>query len=123
MLTAEDKPTIRNAIRKRLDRERGVRVLSVPVKEHEDCIRVGVHILLENLIQLTADESAEVPLQLISRFELPLSFEHAHLVNEIDEIAEQCKKARLDWWMRGRKLEGFVELAGTGARGRWQKHA
>jgi hypothetical protein len=121
MLTFADRPTIRHAITKRLDKEREVSVLRIPIKRGKDCIRVGVlaqigdHLLLRSV------------------FELPLEFEHAHLLNEIDEIAECCKSARVDYLrsvpandsLAGETAHASVcrELSGTGLRGRWKQHA
>jgi hypothetical protein len=122
MLTFADRPTIRHAITKRLDKEREVSVLRIPIKRGKDCIRVGVlaqigdHLLLRSV------------------FELPLEFEHAHLLNEIDEIAECCKSARVDYLRNTPTNDGPIretatregvcnELAGTGLRGRWKRHA
>jgi hypothetical protein len=119
MLTFADRPTIRHAITKRLDKEREVSVLRIPIKRGKDCIRVGVlaqigdHLLLRSV------------------FELPLEFEHAHLLNEIDEIAECCKSARVDYLrnipandvLETARESVSKELAGTGLRGRWKRHA
>jgi len=112
MLTFADTPTIRNAILKRLDRERGIKVCDMPVEAWPDCIKVGILALLDDTLLVK------------SRFDLPLEFENAHLQNEIDEIAEQYKVARADYWLKGRSLKvPEQKLRGTGLRGRWVKHA
>jgi hypothetical protein len=108
MLTFDDEPTINNAITKRLDAERGVRVCGVFVEPDFDCIRVGVLATLDDALVLR------------SRFDLPEQFEISHLHNEIDEIAEQYKAARADFWAKGKSLDiPEHQLAGTGLRGRW----
>ena len=61
-------------------------------------------------------------LNMRSEFHLPLEFEHAHLVNEIDEIAEQCKAARMSYWLSGRQMTERRDLPGTGLRGRWRRY-
>jgi hypothetical protein len=61
-----------------------------------------------------------------SRFDLPPLFELRHVHNEIDEIAEQYKAARADFWKHGRVLPAEMperEMSGTGLRGRWTQHA
>lgn len=108
MLTYEDEPTIRNAILKRLDAERGVCVCDIFTEPDLDCIRVGVLATVDNAVVAR------------SRFDLPEQFELAHLHNEIDEIAEQYKAARADFWAKGKELDAPEHrLAGTGLRGRW----
>lgn len=123
MLTTDDKPTIRNAILKRLDREPGVAVADIQAKDARDkdgksYLQVGVWMVLTD----TEQESGLVDLR--GFFDLPPEFEIAHLHNEIDEIAEQCKAARLKAGI-GRilfvpgKEQKREALAGTGLRGRW----
>ena len=108
MLTYADRPTIRNAIIKRLGDEREVRIVSIPIKKGTDCVRVGVLLLVGDAVLVR------------SVFELPEEFDHAHLVNEIDEIAEQCKAARVDYLRNGCVVaDGEKDLGGTGLRGRW----
>ena len=107
MLTGNDVPTIRHAIIKRLSTEPGVAIADIPVDVAHDCIRVGVIV--------TLGESLLVR----SRFDLPSEFELVHLHNEIDEIAEQYKAARKDFWSNGRMMVGEKAVPGTGLRGRW----
>ena len=107
MLTADDTPTIRFAILRRLDQEPGVKVCEVKFQQHHDCLSVGLLATLGDSI-ITR-----------SRFDLPLHFEHSHLINEIDEIAEQYKVARRDFFTAGRAVSEEKTLDGTGLRGRW----
>lgn len=120
MLTSGDTPTIRFAIRRRLDQERDAYVfepiLCQPYARGEwftdkntgllclvgePFIRVGV------LIELGRGKTIIVR----SQFDLPDPFEHGHLLNEVDEIAEALKKAR-----KGHKVNG------TGMRGNWGRY-
>lgn len=128
MLTAEDTATIEWALRRRLDQEPGAFVfIPIPIQPfdvgdwytdtetglsvmaREKFIRVGVMIKLGETILLR------------SKFDLPDPFEHGHLLNEVDEIAEKCKEARKGFFTsslvaRERKLNG------TGMRGRWGRY-
>lgn len=109
MLTFDDQPTIRNAILKRLDKERGVKICDMPMHAAEDCIAVGILALLDDKLVVR------------SRFDLRPQWQLADLHNEIDEVAEQYKAARRDYWGRGRVLgTPEVQLAGSGTRGRWK---
>jgi hypothetical protein len=123
MLTYDDAPTIRNAILKRLDKERGVKVCEIAIEPHlgplagdDQHIAVGVLYVL--------DSEHDGPI-LRSIFHLPAEFEHRHLLNEIDEVCEHAKMARVDVAIRG-KIMRFGEqrtLLGTGLRGRWAQYA
>lgn len=112
MLTYHDLPTIKHAISKRLSKERGVKVCDIYVAPGSDAISVGVLTILDHTLNVG------------SRFDLPPEFEIGHLHNEIDEIAEQYKAARKDFWSRGRVLEMPINpvVSGTGLRGLWAKH-
>lgn len=110
MLTADDKPTIRYAILRRLDKETGVQVCAIKFVEGDDCIGVGVLAKLGNTI-ITS-----------SQFQLPLVFEHSHLLNEIDEIAEHIKDARRDFFTAALPVSEVRKIAGTGLRGRWAQY-
>lgn len=115
MLIAADEGTIRNAILKRLGKEPGTAVADILVEDHGDHIKVGVWVLLEDTVQLAG------LIDIRARFDLPAEFEHSHLLNEIDEIAEACKEARrkagIALLIAG---PGKREpLTGTGLRGRW----
>lgn len=114
MLTLEeDEPIIRNSIIKRLDAEPGVRVLDIQIKPHKYHIAVGVEWMVNDLVHGT------------SVFHLPPQFEHAHVLNEVDEIAEGCKEAKRKFALHLAGLEdGAVserfEANGTGLRGNWK---
>lgn len=118
MLTINDKPTIKHAIRRRLDEEGKRQVVDVGIEDGKDHIRVGVWIILLDTI---GDEGL-VDVQ--STFELPPSFDIKHLHNEIDEIAEACKKAKTEigiaklLW-KPEQTEPRKQLIGTGLRGQW----
>lgn len=110
MLTWEDAPTIRWAILKRLEKEPGVRFVRVFAKPFPGHIGVGVEATVHDTLQTR------------SHFRLPVEFEHAHLIREIDEIAEQIKAA----W---REFNGVIrsdqtaggQLAGNGLAGNFRK--
>ena len=107
-----DLPTIRHSILKRLGAERGVTICDVIIKERKDHVRVAILALLDGFDAL----------RVTSCFELPKEFELIQVHNEIDQIAEQYKAARLDYWAKGRPELGRMEsipLAGTGLRGLW----
>lgn len=115
MLTYEDEPTIRFALMRRLDKEPGVEICDLRVEPHlsEDppFIAVGLVALLGKLL-ITR-----------STFHLPPVFEHRHLLNELDEIAEQYKAARKEYFRGGMVMKASEhELAGTGLRGRWAQY-
>ena len=108
MLTIEDKSTITNAILKRLDKEPGIKIAEVKVKPLADCIAVGIWMLVDDRLDVQ------------SVFELPNEFEHVHLLNEIDEIAEQVKASRIGagpFLLHRRSHREYVK--GTGLRGHW----
>ena len=110
MLTAADTPTIRNAILKRIGKEPGVTIVDMPVVKHADHLAVGLLLEVDHVLLVR------------SRFDLPAMFDHSHLVNELDEVAEQIKAARKDAFGRGAALVQSTEkvMAGTGLRGRWR---
>ena len=111
MLTADDTPTIRNAIHRRLGKEPGVRICDIKFTKSEVAIRCGV------VATLGMDERIVTR----SMFDLPAEFEHSHLINELDEIAEQYKAARLEFFKTG-GVVGEKEVSGTGLRGRWAQY-
>lgn len=118
MLSFDDDPTIRFAIHRRLDHERGVKICEIKIAPHRKdkppFIAVGVLTELDNSLVLR------------SVFHLPGEFDIAHLRNEIDQIAEQYKAARKEYF--GRVFAGQVmmtperQLLGTGLRGLWAQH-
>lgn len=119
MLTYDDAPTIRHAIMRRLDPakgkkgERGVKVCEILIQPHlldpvKPFIAVGV------LVELDGDKVMR------SYFHLPAEFELRHLHNEIDEICEQYKSARIDHVLTGGTKFGEQRtMLGTGLRGNW----
>ena len=114
MLSFADYPTIKHAIMKRLDKERGVDVLEIRILKRKDCIAVGIHTWVDKMID---------PLSL---FELPLEFDYRLLHDEIDEVAEQLKAARKDHFGRGGLIQirsPVRQMAGNGLRGNWRKYA
>lgn len=110
MLTAEDTPTIRFAVLRRLDKLPGVQVCAIKFTQGPGCIGIGV---LSRL-----GESIIVK----SIFQLPPQFELAHLHDEIDEIAEQYKVARKDFFTAALPVSEAKEVPGTGLRGRWAQY-
>ena len=118
MLTIEDKPTIKNAIMRRLDNEPGVAVVSIDFRDNEDgSLRVHVWLLRTDTIQ----EFGMVDTH--SDFDLPKEFHHSHLINEIDQIAEHSKEAKRQAGgrliYRPEFLRGREPVTGTGLRGLW----
>src|SRR5215469_3153427 len=109
-----DLPIIRQAIRNKLDNERGVdRVDEAYIRVHKDDdpphISVGVLYQIDNGKLLVR-----------SRFDLPLHFELRHVHNEIDQIAEKIKQARRIYWLHGCPPHvPETDLGGTGLRGLW----
>lgn len=129
MLAADEVPTIEWAIRRRLDQEPGayvfIPILAQPYAKGEwfldadtglhrvagePFIRVGVQIALGNLITLFA------------KFDLPDPFEHGHLLNQADEIAEQCKRVRREVFTSSLVEKSNGKLSGTGMRGNWDRY-
>ena len=116
MLSAKtDKPTIRNAIFKRFTDDLGIIIADIAFKDLPDGVRVNVWLLDSRHIQTAG------LLDIQGQFDLPEQFQHSHLLNELDEIAEGVKEAR-------RKTGIAILVAaptyrqpvkGTGLRGRW----
>ena len=116
MLTGEDDATIRNAILKRLDAETGVAIADIKIENTTECVKVGVWAILTDI-----GEVGDVK----SFFDLPPEFEHKHLINEIDQVAEHIKVARKQLgpfalFNPGNQHREMV--LGTGLRGLWSKH-
>lgn len=112
MLTFDDEPTVKAAIEKRFGREKGVRILDVRMAKGAESLSVGVSAELDGALHLRG------------MFELPPSFDYRHLHDEIDQLSEQAKEARRDFWRRGRPdAVDNVALTGTGMRGLWARHA
>jgi len=115
MLTYENEPTIRFALLRRLDQEPGVKVCEIKVIPHlteqPPFIAVGVLVKLGELLTTR------------SIFHLPAEFDHRHLVNEIDEIAEQYRAARKAYFRNGMVMTTpEKQLLGNGLRGNWAKY-
>lgn len=125
MLTYADEPTIKNAIMRRLDPpkgkkgERGIKVCEIKIVPHlvENPPFIAVGMLL------AIDSEHDGPI-VRSLFHLPAVFEHAHLVNEIDQIAEQVKSARIDALTHSKpmRLGEQRTMLGTGLRGLWAQY-
>jgi hypothetical protein len=124
MLTFQDEATIRNAIWKRLHEPGKTEIADIQVVNYPDdnppFIRVDVWFILKDRIQQDGLIDPR------SHFDLPHEFEHSHLLNEIDEIAEQLKFIRKDTKLSAlsfvRNLFGANQrkvVSGTGLRGRW----
>ena len=122
MLTYADDATIRNAIHKRLGREAGCEIADIRIVNQPDAtpphIEVGVWGIIRDRVQDTGLIDTR------SHFDLPAEFSHSHLLNEIDQVAEQVKAARTKTnvgrivWEPG-KTQPREALKGTGLRGLW----
>lgn len=133
MLSFDDTPTVRWAILRRLDKEPGVAPAELrfwkyhqgdayPVNPDDEpekwrwgtasapFLRVRLILMLGDFMHLT------------SRFDLPVPFELGHVHDEIDEIAEQCKKARRDFFTEALPVSEEKRIEGTGLRGRWGRY-
>ena len=117
MLTVNDTPTIRFAIQRRLDKEPGIDYVHTTFAKFP-----GSHITV--LVELHLGWVGEKLFHMRSTFDLPDPFEHGHLLDEIDQVAEQAKAARKDYFGRGAGivLNPQVQLAGTGQRGLWKRY-
>jgi len=132
MLNADDTPTIRNAIIKRLDREPGVVICDLKFEKAKfgDWYAVNPHkdnsflLMCEApFVRVRLESDIGLPRTLVSYFDLPVPFEHSDLLNHIDEIAEQYKAARLSIAGRGGLLtHPERQLDGSGLRGRWASY-
>lgn len=117
MLTVDDIPTIRFAIQRRLDGEFGIDAVYTTFNKYP-----GSHISVE--IEILLGWIGDKAFMVNSAFDLPDPFEHGHLIDEIDQIAEQIKAARKDFFGRGAGLilTPHMQLAGTGRRGLWARY-
>ena len=117
MLTANDTPTIRNAIQRRLAAEPGIDSV------HTTFVKFpGSHVAVQ--IELHLGWIDEKLLAVVSTFDLPDPFEHGHLLNEIDQVAEGVKAARRGVYAGGGGVYDIpqTQLPGTGARGLWGRY-
>lgn len=112
MLDSNDEATVRFAIYRRLDKEPGITHTEIVVRPSDGFIAIGVQAQVGALLEVR------------SVFHLPDPFEHGHLLNEIDEIAEQMKTARRRFFEDGCPAMGSErrELLGSGLRGHWQRY-
>ena len=110
MLTADDTPTIRRAILRRLGVEPNVRVCDIKFEKAPGEISVGI---LANVGDHIITRSA---------FVLPDPFELGHLHNEIDEISVQYRLAAKDHFTAALPVSDEKFLAGTGLRGNWARY-
>lgn len=112
MLSIDDIPTVKHAIVKRLDAEPGI------VSVHTEFQRrpYGLAVILEINLGNYGDKCVIVK----SQFDLPELFEHAHVIDEIDQIAEHVKLARRTAFavQPGER----IEMKGTGRRGLWRRY-
>lgn len=122
MLTYEDSPTIRNAIQKRLHEAGKTEIADIKIINMPDAkpphIQVGVWFILKD--RLNTDGVIDPR----SFFDLPAEFEHSHLLNEIDEIAEQLKVVRIETRIgaiihKPDAVQPRKIVVGTGLRGNW----
>ncbi len=110
LLSARDEPTIRHIIDSRLTSLSNVAILEIKIKQALGCVKIAILLDVDHL-RLVLD----------SYFELPLYFERTALLNEIDEIAEGIKLARLETLVCSdvRPEPLTRQLPGSGIRGRW----
>lgn len=120
MLTYQDEATIRNAITKRLHEDGKTEIADIQIINKPDAdpphIQVGIWFVLKDRIQV------EGLIDPRSFFDLPAEFERRHLLNEIDEIAEQLKVVRKETAIASLVMRGPQPrqvVVGTGLRGRW----
>lgn len=121
-MTYDDEPTIKNAIWKRLHQPGTTEIADIRVINHPDAkpayIEVGIWFVLKDRIQIDGLVDPR------SFFDLPVEFTHSHLLNEIDEIAEQLKAVRKETaiariMFNPEARQGRSAVLGTGLRGRW----
>lgn len=130
MLTSDDTPTIRNAVLKRLGLEPGVHVAEIKFQKYARGDEYFVDPPACKLTAITAEPFVRVGLLLQlgeslivdSRFDLPDPFEHGHLLAEIDEVAQGCKKARRDFFTAALPVSERKFLPGSGTRGNWKRY-
>lgn len=122
MLTYLDEATIRSAITKRLHEDGKTEIADIQIINQPDAVpphmQVGIWFVLKDRIQV------EGLIDPRSFFDLPAEFDRSHLLNEIDEIAEQLKVVRQETQRVGLvfdpgKTQARKVVVGTGLRGRW----
>ena len=113
----DDEPRIKHGIRKRLEGEKGVKLMQTQVVDKGDHIAVGIMWIVDDLVVGT------------SIFDLKPVFELVDVHNQCDEIAEQIKEARRAFLINGGKMAAVGAVSetyaakGTGRRGSWRSHA
>lgn len=129
MLTSEDIPTIRFAIRWRLDGEPGSYVIEPtlvqPIKKGEWYADINTRLDMrarEDFIRVVVLIGLGMMIHVRSEFHLPDPFEHGHLLNEIDQIAEKLKEARKEAFSSPLRVGAVRKLEGTGTRGNWDRY-
>lgn len=128
MLTSDDQPTIRFAIRWRLDGEPGAYVveptLVQPIKRGEWYTDVKTRLDVqarEDFIRVVVLIGLGMTIHVRSEFHLPDPFEHGHLLNEIDEIAESLKRVRKEAFSSPLAAPSR-KVGGSGTRGGWDRY-
>ena len=107
-----DHTSIENIVKTRLGTIPGVEVWTVKIINKPDCMKVKVIFV--------ADDMA---LRFRSRFELPLACPKELILNEVDEIAESIKTARLEHKFTTAKPSPVMRpIKGTGLRGKWKDY-
>jgi hypothetical protein len=114
VLTSDDTPTIRLAINRRLGILPGVHVCDIKFAGRGSGT-IGVAIL-------ATFSGAGEGIIADAKFELPDPFEHGHLLDELDEVAESWKTARRDHFLAALPVSERKFLPGTGMRGRWGRY-
>lgn len=128
MLDQDDTPTIRFAIQRRLSLEPGVRICDIKFEKYErgdpycDPVNHLWAIADEPFIRVGLVAALGSSIITRSRFDLPVPFEHGHLIAEIDEIAEQYKEARRDVFTADLPVSEEKTVRGTGMRDRWARY-
>ncbi len=107
-----DHTSIENIVKTRLGSLPGIEVWTVKIINKPDCMKVKVIFVADDLT-----------LRFRSRFELPLSCPKELVLNEVDEIAEAIKTARLEHKFTTAKPSPVMRpLPGTGLRGKWKDY-
>lgn len=130
MLTGEDTPTIRLAINRRLGTLPGVAICDIKFeryKKGEMARDIDSKLMLPSpcamlRVGVLATVSVGEGIVTKSVFDLPDPFEHGHLLAEIDQIAEQWKRARRDVYLADLPVSEEKFVPGTGTRGLWSRY-
>lgn len=138
MLTADDTPTIRFALQRRLGKEPWVQICDLkfekyrlgdwyvtdPRKASLMAVATVPFVRVNLVIDIFVRDEKGDPVPVISCFDMPVPWELGHLHNEADEIAEFCKAQRRLILGTGKALVIAPEkqLGGTGIRGNWKRY-